>query len=428
MVTAAAVAVAAVGGVAGAPGGGVFDPGACLAAGYVFFLFCIQTHFLEWPQADVGVLALLAAAVVVFAIPTTASFCGVWGWPTWLTSLATDAALAVAAHRYMVRGPLCRPGEGSLHGRVCVVTGCNTGIGFDTAEALARAGAVVVFACRSEAKARAAMKRLLAQAGEARVREDQLRFIPLDVSSLRSVREFAAAFRKSALPLHLLILNAGVMLTSRALSEDGFELALASNHFGHFLLTRLLLPSLREAEARGEEPRIVAVSSALCYKHDVFDFTEAVKVGEGRERESFLAKPYTTFRAYPQSKLANVLFTCELARRLKESGSRIPVNAVHPGEVMTEVNRDLHPAINILLGIVKQYLSALLYAFFKTSEQGSYCTLHVATAPELGTADAVSGTIFVRNAPMHLPVAASSTSAAERLWEVSDALTGAPAM
>jgi len=218
------------------------------------------------------------------------------------------------------------------------------------------------------------------------------------------------------------------MLTSRALSEDGFELTLASNHFGHFLLTRLLVPSLRETEAEGGEPRVVVLSSVLSYKHDVFDFSEAVRVSGNREREAFLAKPFATFRGYAQSKIANVLFTCELARRLKESGSKIPVNAVHPGEVMTEVNRDLHPAILVTLAIVKRYLAPVLYAFFKTSEQGSYCTLHVATAPQLRTSDTVSGAIFFRSMPQELPVAAADVAAAERLWAVSEKLTDAPPM
>eukprot|EP00415_Alexandrium_ostenfeldii_P001653 UN1653 len=189
-----------------------------------------------------------------------------------------------------------------------------------------------------------------------------------------------------------------------------------------------MLPSLREAETRGEETRIVVVSSVLSYKHDVFDFTEAVMVGEGKQREAFMRKPYVTFRGYAQSKLANAFFTLELARRLKASGSKMPVNAVHPGEVMTEVSRDMHPAINIPLEIVKRCLPFALYGFFKTSEQRSYCPLHVGTAPELGTSDGSSGTFFIRSAPVQPPKAAWEGAAAEQLWALREALTDAPPM
>jgi len=157
-------------------------------------------------------------------------------------------------------------------------------------------------------KARAAIDQVLQRSCHAGVVEDQLRFIALDVSLMKSVRRFADEFSATNLPLHTLILNVGVMLHARALSEDGLEMTLASNHFGHFLPSRLLLPKLREADARGEQPRTVVVDSNLCYWDAALDFSEAVQVKDEKQRQAFLKKPCTMFRAYAQSKLANQFF------------------------------------------------------------------------------------------------------------------------
>ncbi|CAE8599441.1 unnamed protein product [Polarella glacialis] len=270
----------------------------------------------------------------------------------------------------MVRGPSFKPTPGSLAGRVCLITGCNSGIGYETAKALAEAGATVLFACRSEQRARIAMAKLLEESKAAGVLEKQLHFLPLDLSSLSSVRRCAKLLEESNLEVQTLVLNAGVMLRSRALSEDKFEMTMASNHLGHFLLVQLLLPHMLASESRGGQPRIVVVGSNLCYKLDVFDFSEVVAVKDEREKRDFMAKPYELFRAYSQSKLANLLFTKELASRLWRQGSRIPVNCVHPGEVLTEISRDFHPAIVWLYGVFRP----VCFALFKSQQQGAVCS------------------------------------------------------
>mmetsp|Transcript_28709 Transcript_28709/g.79000 ORF Transcript_28709/g.79000 Transcript_28709/m.79000 type:complete len:465 (-) Transcript_28709:254-1648(-) len=397
------------------------DPCACTAALYVFGLFCVQSSFHEWPEVEHKVLALLASALACMLLPSSlpvAARPALW---------VLDVCVMVAAHRTMVRGPCCQPLSGSLCGRVCVITGCNSGIGLTTAEALLLAGAKVVFACRSKGKAEAAMSELLKRTASQGVAEEQLVFMPLDLSSLASVRRFAELFQAADLPLHLLVLNAGVMLSSRALSEDGLEMTLASNHFGHFLLVNLLLPQLKDTEkatmaadaASDAVPRIVVVSSSMCYATVAFDFSEAVVARGEQEVAAFLRRPYTLFRAYAQSKLANLLFTVELSRRLKDCGSNIPVNAVHPGEVLTDVMRDMHWLIVKAYSLVRP----LLYCVFKSGHQGSFCTLHVATSPALATAEQLSGAYFMRLAPAEIPVAARDVEAARRLWELSEKAT-----
>jgi len=322
----------------------------------------------------------------------------------------------------MVKGPDCQPGRDSLKKRVCVITGCNTGIGYETALALARGGSTIIFACRSEERARGAMRKLLET--DASVSEEQLVFLQLDTSSLKSVRTFAERFAESGFDgLHLLILNAGVMLRHRDLSVDGFEMTLASNHFGHFLLTHLLMPHLLKTEAKGEQPRIIVVGSTQHFKHDVFDFSEFVAIKGEQDKNVFMQKPYELFRAYGQSKIANQLFTEELARRLKSQGSKIPVNSLHPGEVHTEVARNMHPILIVLLRI----FNSVLFLFLKTAQQGCTCTVYVATAPHLATSDETTGGFFLRHKNVESNALCRQQTVRDQFWKESVRLTGAPA-
>jgi len=211
------------------------------------------------------------------------------------------------------------------------------------------------------------------------------------------------------------------MMGSRQLSKDGFELTLASNHFGHFLLTQLLLPELLAAEARGEQPRIVALTSNLSYMHDGFDFAEAVRAEDGSpEQEAFLARPYSLFRSYGQSKLANVLFGNELSRRLRTLSSRIPVLLVHPGEVATDVMRDLPYVVVLALRLFRPFVWTLL----KTPAQGSLNSVHATTCPSLATSDDTSAIYLDRLAPARANEAGCSAAAARRLWEISENFCG----
>lgn len=406
-----------------APHWSIADLPACAAAAYVLGLFCFQSMFgMEWVVFDRPVAPLLVAAALTMLFPSVLAAYGCWFGIWRSVSLIADATLILTAYRVLIRGaPLELPPPGSLKGRVCIITGCNTGIGYHTAEALARCGATVVFACRSEARARAAIERLLTSSQDAGVTKEQLRFFLLDVASIASVRRFAESIQSAELKVHTLILNAGVMLTGRNVSEDGFEMTMASNHLGHFLLARLLLPNLLASEAGGEAPRIVLVGSNLCYLHDAFDFSEVVAVKSDAERESFLRRPYSIWRAYGQSKLANLLFTAELDRRLRKQGSRISVNCVHPGEVLTDVMRDMHPAILWLYSVFQP----MCFLFFKTAPQGAACTLFAATAPQLATSEnGGSGLYLNRFAPAPKGKVVEDEVIAKRLWELSEQLTG----
>lgn len=409
-----------------APTGKVLDIPGFIACGYIFFLFVFQNTFIEWPAVPAHILLLIACALGALAGPTGLQACGLWeSWITRGLVWAADVAIILAGYRCMVRGPAyAELDEEAMDGRTFVITGCNTGLGYETAKTLALAGATVVFACRSEDRARASMKKLVDEA-DGEVEEEQLHFIPLDTSNFASVRNFASLLEKSGLKPHTLILNAGVMLRSRSLSKDGLEMTMATNHFGHFLLVNLLLPSLLEAENRGEQPRIVIVGSNMSYMHATFDFSEcAVVSGDEKEKEAYLQRPYELFRSYGQSKLANLHFTTELARRLKKKGSKIPVNQIHPGEVLTEVMRDMHPVILQLYKIFEP----VAYGFLKSAPQGAFCSLHVATDPSLATSKKVNGAHFVRCSPAPLSKAGGDKEVAAKLWDISEKVTGMASM
>lgn len=404
------------------PGNRKVDPLACLACGYVYAVFIFQNVYIEWPAVPWPVLFLLAAALVALLAPTALNQpqVNLWeGSPLRVVCWFADVGIFIAGYRCMVRGPApAGVQKGSLTDKVFVITGCNTGIGYETARLLALAGATVVFACRSVDRARAAMKAIV-HGGHVDAR--QLIYLPLDTSNFASVRKFSALLEDSGLRPHTLIMNAGVMLSSRKLSVDGLEMTMATNHFGHFLLTKKLLPSLLAAEARGEHPRIVVVGSNMSYLHGEFDFSELEVAPTGEEvKRKVLQKPYELFRAYGQSKLANLHFTTELARRLRARGSSIPVNQVHPGEVLTEVMRDMHWAVVRLSALFRP----VAMTFMKTPMQGCFCTMHVATDPGLETADKASGRHFVRCSPAPLSAAGSDELAAARLWRVSEEVTG----
>lgn len=407
-----------------APTGPIFDPLGIAAFGYIFFLFCFQNTFVEWPVVPWHIIALLVAALVSLGAPAVLHAWDLWKIAgTKIVAWALDILIIIAGYRWMVRGPACAHLD-NLTGKTFVMTGCSIGIGYKTAATLSTAGATVVFACRNEDRAKAAMKRLVEESG-GRIAEAQLLFVPLDTSSFASVRRFATQLKEKQIEPHTLILNAEVMLSKRSLSEDGLEMTMATNHFGHFLLVSLLLPGLLEVESRGEQPRIVIVGSNMSYLHDLFDFSELDIISKDHgDGESYLERPYDLLRAYGQSKLANLHFTTELARRLRAKGSNIPVNQIHPGYVLTEVVRHVNPIVVKLIAI----FGFLAHAFLKSPQQGSFCTLHVATDPDLATSGAVSGCHFVRCMPAPLSEAGRDREIALRLWYLSEQVTGAYSM
>ncbi|TVZ06025.1 SDR family oxidoreductase [Trebonia kvetii] len=234
-------------------------------------------------------------------------------------------------------------------GRTFLITGGNTGIGQATAIALGRDGGRVFIACRSAAAGAAAVERIKAESGSAEVW-----LLPLDLASLDSVRACAAAFLDSGEPLHVLVNNAGVGGV-RGLTADGFELHFGVNHLGHFALTQLLLPRLSSS---GPDARIVNVSSEVHYSAPGIDFT-AVR----RRTASF-----TGMREYAVSKLCNVLFTQELARR----HSDVNAYALHPGVVASDIWRR-----------VPRLARPLITRRMLTVEQGAVTSVYCATAPEV---------------------------------------------
>eukprot|EP00928_Gymnodinium_smaydae_P031394 TRINITY_DN23050_c0_g2_i1.p1 TRINITY_DN23050_c0_g2~~TRINITY_DN23050_c0_g2_i1.p1 ORF type:complete len:482 (-),score=120.42 TRINITY_DN23050_c0_g2_i1:87-1481(-) len=403
------------------------DPVAVLAFLHVLVVFGEQTWSLQLARGDLGAVALLLAAFgAVLAQPIFGLAAGSWDIRLFAVMLSA------ATYLYLVRGHGYVLQRRSLDGRVCLITGCNTGIGLTTAEVMARAGARVIFACRNEAKAREAMKQVLASC-KGIVKEEQLVFIaPLDLGSLKSIRAFVTKFRLLAtmrnLELHHLILNAGAIYGSRTLSDDGIEMTFAANHLGHFLLTNLLLPQMRTLEKLGELPRIVVVGSSTGFGHEAFDFSEAVAAAPPAKeslasppREELLARPFEMFHAYGQSKFANMLFATELVRRLRKEGSKIPVCVVHPGSINTEIARNMPE----LLYRAYQALKPVLVVFFKTPYQGCLNTVFAATSQQITSSAPSNDFLYVDRLAVSSPnEAARDAEAARRLWSVSEKLAG----
>jgi len=278
--------------------------------------------------------------------------------------------------------------SGELSGRTFLITGANTGIGLATATGLAGRGGRVFVACRSAEKGRAAVAGISAGTGN-----DALAFLPLDLSDLTSVRACADEFLARGEPLHVLINNAGVG-GARGLTQDGFELTFGINHLGHFALTAALLGCL----AASAPARVVTVSSDAHYQAPGIDF-DAV-------RQPTVSR--TGFREYAVSKLGNVLFSQELARRAGERG--ITTYALHPGVVASDIWRRIPWPIRPLMKL--RMLS---------TEQGAATSLYCATAPELA---GVSGR-FYEDCRERSPSAVATPELARALWEHSEAWTAA---
>jgi NAD(P)-dependent dehydrogenase (short-subunit alcohol dehydrogenase family) len=290
-------------------------------------------------------------------------------------------------------------------GRTAVVTGANSGLGLLTARELARNGARVVLACRSEAKGRAALAELERALPGAAAPELELEL--LDLASLDSVRAFAERVRAAHEGLDLLVNNAGIMAPPRRRTADGFELQFGTNHLGHFALTGLLIDML---DGR-EDARVVTLSSnAHKFGRIAFD-------NLGGERR------YFRWRAYGQSKLANLLFALELDRRLRAAGSATKSLAAHPGYAKTNLQTTGPRAIDQLLMFVPDRVMA------QSDETGALPVLYAATEPGLasGTYVGPDGFAEQRGHPnvVEPSAAARDRETARRLWEVSEQLTGA---
>lgn len=287
-----------------------------------------------------------------------------------------------------------------LAGKVAIVTGASTGIGKETARALAAAGAHVVLAARDAEKTNAAADEIRTEAPGA-----ALEVGLLDLTSLDSVRAFAASFLAEHDELHLLVNNAGVMYTPYGHTTEGFELQFGTNHVGHFLLTCLLVPAL----LAGAPARVVNLSSGGHVGSDIV-----------WDDPNFEHREYDKFAAYGQSKTANILFSVELDRRLGDRG--VHAYAVHPGMIATELGRYMTRAdVDALMERAARGPSGGMPPR-KTIAQGAATTVWAATAPEL---EARGGTYLAdcQVTDEHAPWARDPLSA-ERLWALSEGLVG----
>ncbi|BCJ56437.1 short-chain dehydrogenase [Actinoplanes sp. NBRC 14428] len=284
------------------------------------------------------------------------------------------------------------PGQ---HGRVAVVTGANTGLGYETAKALAERGASVVLAVRDVAKGKAAAARMT---GDVTVQA-------LDLTSLDSVRTAAAALRSRLGRIDLLINNAGVMYTPKRTTRDGFELQFGTNHLGHFALTGLLLDRMLPVPGS----RVVTVSSTGHRIRAAIHFDDL-----------HWQRSYGRAAAYGQSKLANLMFTYELQRRLAAHGTTIAV-AAHPGLSSTELARNTPAAFRVPI----TWLAPLLA---QTPAMGALPTLRAATDPATlgGQYYGPGGRRQIKGHPRLVTSSPASYEVAvqQRLWSVSEDLTG----
>lgn len=293
---------------------------------------------------------------------------------------------------------------GDQQGRTALITGANTGIGFETAKVLAEHGARVVLACRDLAKAKEAAAHIYAVTPNARV--ETLR---LDLASLDSVREAAEQVRADHPHLDLLINNAGVINPAYRRTEDGFELHLGTNHLGHFALTGLLLDRLLATP----DSRIVTISSSGHRRGDIhFDDLQ-------------LQRGFRLAAAYGQSKLANLMFTYELQRRLAATGARTLAVAAHPGNAHTEVGRNMPAPIRAALS---PRLRTVNWWIMQSAPMGALPTLRAAVDPAVrgGEYYGPSGAFEFTGFPTRVESSARShdVDIQARLWRESERLTG----
>ena len=277
-----------------------------------------------------------------------------------------------------------------MDGKSCLITGGSDGIGYAAARELARMGATVVIAGRNETKTAAAVARIVEETGNR-----SMSYLLADLSSQEDVRRLADQVRERMPRLDVLVNNAGAVFLSRLSSVDGIEMTFALNHLGYFLLTTLLLDLIRESSPA----RIVNVSSSSHFSAGNFRLEDLPKPGNS-----------AAYRAYGRSKLCNILFTYELARRLEGSG--VTVNALHPGLVRTNIARN-----NGLLGRVVNFL---IGARGVDAAKGAETMIYLATSPEV---EGLTGRFFVDCQAVPSSALSYDAGLASDLWALSERLT-----
>jgi NAD(P)-dependent dehydrogenase (short-subunit alcohol dehydrogenase family) len=275
--------------------------------------------------------------------------------------------------------------------KIILITGGNAGMGKATAIELAKLGAHVIIMCRNKERGEKALKEIKAESGN-----NSAELMLCDLGSQKSIREFVEKFKEKYNRLDILINNAGVILPKRQETLDGYEMQFGVNHLGQFLLTNLLLDYLKQSAPS----RIINVASG------------AHVVGKIYFEDVNLRNNYKTFRAYAQSKLANILFTYELAERLKGTG--VSVNCLHPGAVATQMG------INRETGF-GTFVTGLLKPFFQVPAKGAETAVYLATSDEISN---TTGLYFYKKKPTNSSKASHNKEAAKKLWEMSMKMTG----
>mmetsp|Transcript_3068 Transcript_3068/g.4664 ORF Transcript_3068/g.4664 Transcript_3068/m.4664 type:complete len:424 (-) Transcript_3068:1236-2507(-) len=317
---------------------------------------------------------------------------------------------AIMTYTRHVRGK--EPKFVGMEGKVAIITGANSGIGLETAKGLVERGAHVIMACRNEKRANEAIESItddllklaaLERKSEGPTLKGKMTFLKLDLTSLDSVKKFAAEFRKMNIQLDILILNAGVIMGKREETVDGYETTFAVNHLAHFSLANQLLDLMEKSD----DGRIVVLTSILYKKPKMFDFDDIQT-----------KKDYQMFKAYSKSKLANVMFGLELNKRLRARNSKIMVNMVHPGMVLSNISQNMP----WLMRTCEKLIRPVLVLFRKQPEHGAFTSIFAASDPNLRKPDGspISGQFYMNSSPEFIAENARYSDDNEKLWRLSE--------
>ncbi|XP_070491034.1 retinol dehydrogenase 12-like [Chironomus tepperi] len=306
-----------------------------------------------------------------------------------LLSLGIFIGLILLLRNYMQGGSYNKPTM--IDGKIVIITGANSGIGKETAVDLAKRGGKIYIACRNIERGQSALTEIKEKSGS-----DDVHFLQLDLASMKSIRKFSEDFHQLEDRLDILINNAGVMACPKSFTEDGFEMHMGTNHLGHFLLTNLLLDLLKKPA----HSRIVNVASLFHI------------VGKISKTNFFGEKFYFRWYAYATSKLANILFTRELAKRLENTG--ITANSLHPGAIQSDLLRH----VNIVIRVIT---APFRWILFKDIPAGAQTQIRLAVDPSL---ENVSGKYFADCKEATPLFTARNDKMAKWLWEKSEELTG----
>ena len=284
-----------------------------------------------------------------------------------------------------------------MDNKTVIITGANSGIGKESAIALAKMGAHIVMACRDTVHGKEQHVLDAMEDIKRLVPEAKLSFIPLDLACFDSIRKFAEKFIKQYKTLDVLLNNAGLVSLERAQTADGYELTMGTNHLGPFLLTNLLLDILKNTPAS----RIVNVSSRAHTKGKITFEDNAIKT----------RRPFNGLTTYADSKLANIYFTQELAKRLE--GTDTTVNALHPGGVASNI----WPDSKGLIGMIRRHVIKNM----KTPEKGARTSIYLCSSPDV---ENVTGKYFYKKKPLAPHKRCKDKDIQNKLWQVSESLTG----